>query len=823
MSKSTRAGEGGGEFVELDHILVETGGGTDSGNSHHHGHSQQSSKICNNSRCSKGFGLLNKRAFCAGCGRAFCRSCLFMEELEQPIRSPPQPPHKLSATYTCSTDTLITLQGQGEQSKSVSGTASSLFFQRVGVCGACARPQADGVTNALTDFFCEARKHALSLRHADAYAGYSRLLSSLNTSKTPIKLKRSSWSLGTGPVDCLRTNWMVGGGQIESSFDGEKQCKISSEDKSRMQSLCGSCGEQFRDPGFFEFNANDERKYTGCCCICGLPQCAQCLLPSALEVRRVRSSVEGSAHSTRGSSLEQIDPSWVRSMPKSADPPSTSALTFSLSLKATHSLSVTKTASTTPIAAAHAISLPSSSKSLSPLSAPSHVFVIIASDLSVEDKDETLQFAMSDENRWEEAHISEGMPIARPIKEKAIVEHSMGKDVTKSGEGVVNGGECTAPLPSCARCVRIVKRLQSSQGHSTYGCPSDPSGKIAACSSSPRASTATPSNTAIRFPVTYPLALQHVIRRLYDCHARLSGMRAQITALLPAYEDTTQALDSAETKGERDVVARLARDEANLGDTFTRLAAAMQELKRCRISAAAAKSDHKSSPATVHTNSSSSSLFRGTPPSPMAILADIPPALLAAHHRLLDAIVRASIAFYRDTFWRFRSASRSLSEMLPSHVRTSIVRAVDLRALTGACALVQQLAIESVAFEELNGLVATLGDALDAVETALQAAVAACGEDWHAHRATLKRLVLENGHAMPLITRYATRRGPWHQNVCEKCDYVLCIVLRELTARCSQEKRKSVCSMLQATRAHVYRLGIEKASMTCVENDWELL
>lgn len=250
-----------------------------------------------------------------------------------------------------------------------------------------------------------------------------------------------------------------------------------------------------------------------------------------------------------------------------------------------------------------------------------------------------------------------------------------------------------------------------------------------------------------------PAAPRHEL--LVAAQAKLAALRLKISSLMGPYGRAVGQLGAE--GGGRDGVAQLATLEYDLSSLFTTLAVSLQELPTCRM---------------------------------------------RAKDRLLDAVAQAFVAFYRERYLAFRRLARAAAELVPPPVRREISAAVDVRALTCACALVQQLAYEAMAFEEV-ALGPLLRPAVETVETALQAAV---GASWDSHRTALRALVRANGSASPLITPHVGRAVGWRGRVARQCDYVLCVAARELSLRSSHTRSAAVCAVLLRTRRAVAEL-----------------
>lgn len=277
---------------------------------------------------------------------------------------------------------------------------------------------------------------------------------------------------------------------------------------------------------------------------------------------------------------------------------------------------------------------------------------------------------------------------------------------------------------------------------------------------SPSSTTATTTNSIDSEPAAIAW------RTLEETYTKVSALRGKINRALPAFEAALEEL-VAEGPRARDLVPRAAKLDSDIAETFARYASSLQAFRGCR----------------------------GAPP------------------RLLASVLRATVAFYRDAFWTFRNIARALSEVLPPPVRDAIRAAVATRTLTTACALVKQLAIEATLFAELD-LAPTLAQVLDTIEKALRARLAADGADATSHFDALRALVRENGQQRPIISMLAGRPADWRVSLARRVDETLCVVLYEVTNRCSEEHVKEACEALIAVRKKI-------ASIMQHGDEWE--
>jgi hypothetical protein len=77
---------------------------------------------------------------------------------------------------------------------------------------------------------------------------------------------------------------------------------------------------------------------------------------------------------------------------------------------------------------------------------------------------------------------------------------------------------------------------------------------------------------------------------------------------------------------------------------------------------------------------------------------------------LAKRVLQAKTTFYRENYWAFRALKLELKSSLPDDIISVIQQEMDVQALVYAFCLLQQLAIESLAWRELDTLSVRLGD-----------------------------------------------------------------------------------------------------------------
>lgn len=140
----------------------------------------------------------------------------------------------------------------------------------------------------------------------------------------------------------------------------------------------------------------------------------------------------------------------------------------------------------------------------------------------------------------------------------------------------------------------------------------------------------------------------------------------------------------------------------------------------------------------------------------LQFLKDIPPDT-SGMEVLMRNIRRGRLLFYQESCLRYRVLNHELDEILPKPMLVAVSRVVDTDALSCACIVVQQCAVESVLLES-KALTLALDRTCRVIRDELRIAVEGVGgaDAWDEHVAKMKQMVMLSGQHTPLFRHLAT-------------------------------------------------------------------